>query len=299
MITKDELTVKIIDFGSCKDMDGTEFEKKFDLERQKQKSKKPTYKNFVGTPNYMAPECVRNKNSDFKSDMWSIGCLLYQMFTGFPPFLGKSDYLIFQKSTMAKYSSPENVIPSDAIDLISKLIVVDPSMRLTMSEVYNHAFLINENQDENFRKIYPQFTEVENVLVKIKNDLKKKYSIFKSISSKLDRIKNYEIMEEDCKKNGVDEEPNNPLTKDDKQLIIEKPNLLEKYDSGLKQLKSDIQQIKIFILSHNKISLRENIHQYDLSNSDVNEKKILLDKINFFEKQILHDLFNLDYEGEL
>jgi len=91
MVTKDQKTLKIIDFGSCKDMEGTDFERKFYLERDKMNLREPTYKNFLGTPNYMAPECVRNKNSDYSSDLWSLGCLLYNLFTGFFPFLGKSD----------------------------------------------------------------------------------------------------------------------------------------------------------------------------------------------------------------
>lgn len=279
MVTKDEVTVKIIDFGSCKDMEGTEFEKKFDEERKKLNSKKPTYKNFVGTPNYMAPECVRNKDSDYRSDMWSLGCLLYFLFVGFPPFLGKSDYLVFINSTEAKFSFPEGILHPLAQDLISNLIVVDSTKRLTLEEVYNHPFLKHENNDSKFRHMYPIFTLKESVFLKIQKSLKKKYSQYKEISQKLERIKKYEEMEEECRRNGIDEDKSNPNpnSAEDKKLVDEKSNLQEKYNSGMEFLKQDILEIKNKVISSSH----------------------LVNKFNQLEKQLKHEMFKYDYEEQV
>ena len=57
----------------------------------------------------MAPECIHNKNSNEKSDIWSLGCLAFQLFNGLSPFLGGSDYLIFQKSLNEDPIFPEYV----------------------------------------------------------------------------------------------------------------------------------------------------------------------------------------------
>ena len=54
------------------------------------------YENHVGTPNYMAPECIWNQFSDKRSDVYSLGGILYFLITGFPPFIGESIYLIFK-----------------------------------------------------------------------------------------------------------------------------------------------------------------------------------------------------------
>ena len=44
----------------------------------------------VGTPYYVAPELWRNRPYDGKCDMWSLGCLLYELCTYKPPFQAAS-----------------------------------------------------------------------------------------------------------------------------------------------------------------------------------------------------------------
>ena len=64
MVTKDGKLIKIIDFGSSLDIEGTDFEKKIEEMKKKEKKRRPDFIHFVGTPNYMAPECVHNQFSD-------------------------------------------------------------------------------------------------------------------------------------------------------------------------------------------------------------------------------------------
>ena len=56
-----------------------------------------------GTPYYMAPEIINETNYDKKSDLWSIGCILYLMMTGVPPFNGVNDAEIIAKIKLGKY----------------------------------------------------------------------------------------------------------------------------------------------------------------------------------------------------
>ncbi len=288
MLTKDELTIKIIDFGSCKDMEGTEFSRKLDEERKKQNSRKPLYKDFVGTPNYMAPECCRNKGSDKRSDLWSLGCLLYQLFTGFPPFLGKSEYLIFIRSTEAKYFFPENVIDKSAQDLISKLIVIDPSQRLTLDEVLNHEFVVqeeekNKNEDNGKKKLekYPMPQLNEYAFLKIRNAIRNKYLDFRNYSFEYKNLKDKYVIEEDAIKNGIDQDKSdaeNKFTEKDKLRKLELEEIISK-------AKNEVEET----IENSRKFISENCNHESSKNA-------LIDKFNFFERQLKHELFDVDIE---
>jgi len=110
----------LIDFGSSDDLTQPELRQtKIDDD-----PKRLTHVNFVGTSQYMAPECVRNKPVGLEADIWSLGCIFYQFITGMCPFRGASDYLIFRRSTEAKVNLL--LLPCEqSRDLVSKCLTLD------------------------------------------------------------------------------------------------------------------------------------------------------------------------------
>lgn len=89
------------DFGSAKDLT---------LSQQQQEHQGSSSKHsFVGTAEYCSPELLSDKDVSFKSDIWAIGCVLYQLLCLAPPFKGANEYQTFQKIIHLEYSFPDQI----------------------------------------------------------------------------------------------------------------------------------------------------------------------------------------------
>ncbi|KAF8592378.1 Pkinase-domain-containing protein [Ramaria rubella] len=99
-----------------------------------------------GTVGYTAPEIVKDERYSKSVDMWALGCVLYTLLCGFPPFYDESINVLTEKVARGYYTflSPWwDDISSAAKDLITHLLCVDPSQRYTIDEFLAHPW-INE-----------------------------------------------------------------------------------------------------------------------------------------------------------
>lgn len=84
---------------------------------------------FVGTAEYVSPEVLNNTGVSYAADLWALGCIIYQMLTGLPPFKGASEYLTFQLITSRSVVFAEDFCPV-AGDLVDRLLQLEPSQRI-------------------------------------------------------------------------------------------------------------------------------------------------------------------------
>ncbi|CAN2246925.1 SPS1 Serine/threonine protein kinase [actinobacterium SCGC AAA044-D11] len=79
--------------------------------------------NVVGTAQYLSPEQATGEASDLRSDIYSVGCLLYELVTGRPPFTGDTPVAIAYQHVSADFPLPSSINP-DLDANIDKIITV-------------------------------------------------------------------------------------------------------------------------------------------------------------------------------
>ncbi|TQV96316.1 serine/threonine-protein kinase srk1 [Cordyceps javanica] len=97
-----------------------------------------------GTVGYTAPEIVKDERYSKSVDMWALGCVLYTLLCGFPPFYDESIEVLTEKVAKGQYTylSPWwDDISKSAKDLISHLLTVDPEKRYTITEFLAHPWV--------------------------------------------------------------------------------------------------------------------------------------------------------------
>lgn len=105
---------------------------------------KRKFRSFLGTPETIAYELLKSDGYTASCDLWSLGCMLYEMLLGFSPFASDTSAETLRKIENFDGNVPfsENVfeyVDYDAIDLITKLICFVPD-RLSISEIKAHSF---------------------------------------------------------------------------------------------------------------------------------------------------------------
>lgn len=97
-----------------------------------------------GTVGYTAPEIVKDERYSKSVDMWALGCVLYTLLCGFPPFYDESIQTLTEKVARGQYTflSPWwDDISKSAQDLVSQLLTVDPEKRYDIKQFLNHPWI--------------------------------------------------------------------------------------------------------------------------------------------------------------
>lgn len=121
--------IKILDFGVAKMVASEEDER---LTRTGM---------TIGTPRYMAPEQAGDGNTDHRSDIYSLGVILFELLTGQPPFEGSSAYQIMLRHVYAdppalSHVRPDLPFPHELEDFLNRALAKDPQDRPASMDMF-------------------------------------------------------------------------------------------------------------------------------------------------------------------
>ena len=128
---KDPDFVKVLDFGIAKALDAN--------------AKLTASGVVIGTPTYMSPEQCRGAALDQRSDLYSLGCIAYQMLAGRPPFLADSvvGYIFAHVQEAPDLGKLGPGVPDGLVDWIARCLAKEPADRFATADEARDALLVS------------------------------------------------------------------------------------------------------------------------------------------------------------
>jgi calcium-dependent protein kinase len=124
---------------------------------------------LVGSSYYIAPEVLK-KHYNEKCDVWSCGVIMYILLSARPPFGGEDDNEIMERVATGKYdleSPPFNKLSKNSIDLIKRLLTMDPEQRISAEQALNHPWFKEFKSQEIYNRINDSDT-IKNLIENLK-----------------------------------------------------------------------------------------------------------------------------------
>ena len=197
----------------------------------------------TGTPYYIAPEIWKDKPYDYKCDIWSLGCIIYEICTSRPPFRGTS-LAELGNNILRGYYLPFSGFSNDIKNLIAKMLIVDPNKRASINELLNSEIIkrkINSLGGNNIINIKDNSKKANLIkTIKLPRNMKEinlalpknRYSQKESMMENDPYEKTKNIYMETINKLKEEKKEINNKQKNQLEVVVEKPNIIKKNDNN-------------------------------------------------------------------
>lgn len=174
LLTKD-LHVKIGDFGLATQL------------------KRPDEKHMTlcGTPNYISPEVASRSSHGLPVDVWGLGCMMYTLLVGKPPFDTEGIQSTLTKVVMADFAVPSD-LSQEAKDLLNRLLCKNPKERIHIEYVLSHPFMTKYSNTAGVYKYNNTIGSVDSGLVTMSSGNASSQNITGKLGSNFSRSRSEE-----------------------------------------------------------------------------------------------------------
>ncbi len=96
----------------------------------------------IGSPKYMAPEQILGRKVDERADIYAIGVILYELFTGVPPYARGDHMAVMYQHVQGKARPPQEVnpqLPAELGEIVVKAMAVDKAKRFQSMDEFRGA----------------------------------------------------------------------------------------------------------------------------------------------------------------
>ena len=162
-------------------------------------------KTLIGTPYYLSPELCEEKPYNYKSDIWALGCILYELCTFKHPFNAKSQGGLILKILESEPKPIGNNYSNDLQSLINKIFEKKMEKRPSCQDILKNIKIIEKAKKlelfNMFVEIYPELKESDNNIENVQKNMKVNNN--KLIYNKNRYPRNYKIKNSLQKNNSI------------------------------------------------------------------------------------------------
>lgn len=105
---------------------------------------------FAGTPYWMAPEIVENGHGTSACDIWSLGCTVLELITGFPPYYDLDVMPALYRLVQDPHPPLPSGISTKLTDFLLACFQKEPLIRVSASELLNHKFIVEAGDNNEY-----------------------------------------------------------------------------------------------------------------------------------------------------
>lgn len=207
-------------------------------------------KTYVGTPYYMSPEVLMDQPYNPVCDIWSLGCVLFELCSLQPPFQAKTHLQLQTRIKKGIISDLPDVYSTQLVSMIKECITVDPESRPSCFDLLQSLPIRFLRKEMELKEITVELNDYQKQLVSKSEELKKKDNYLHTLEQKIS-----------IQRNGIQDEFNNLQKKYNLQKQKLEEELIEEFETRKKLMDQEAKEVRLNYQREFKLVVEQEVQQ--------------------------------------